>query len=154
MKKENVVTARVGDINGRITRARAAALRASVQLPPIKEASAKQDQKWGLRANKKRASLDENNINVPDNPCLQRKRREVLQDVTNVCCGNSYRSCFNATKIQVQMLSSYCVHKVCCAVLLFLVHAAKILQHTHLTHFLAEFCFIVVNLNFVDIFIA
>ncbi|GAV60974.1 Cyclin_N domain-containing protein/Cyclin_C domain-containing protein [Cephalotus follicularis] len=102
MKKENIVASYVGDGNGRITRARAAALCSTGQLSPIKEAPMEQDPKWGLRANKKRAPLGDNNSNVPDKLCVHRKRRAVLQDVTNVCCGNSYRSCFNATKFQAK----------------------------------------------------
>ncbi|XWS20354.1 hypothetical protein CRYUN_Cryun31cG0094300 [Craigia yunnanensis] len=101
MRKENVVSANVGDLNGRITRARAAALLASRQLPPL-NAPNKPDQKRVLRANTKRTALDENNTNAPGNAGLQRKKRAVLQDVTNVCCNNSYRKCFNATKIQTK----------------------------------------------------
>ncbi|KAK6267978.1 hypothetical protein QUC31_012138 [Theobroma cacao] len=99
MRKENVASANVGELNGRITRARAAALRASGQLLPL-NAPNQPDQKRVLRANSKRTALDENNTNAPYNAGLQRKKRAVLQDVTNVCCNNSYRKCFNATKIQ------------------------------------------------------
>ncbi|XWS16396.1 hypothetical protein CRYUN_Cryun34aG0083600 [Craigia yunnanensis] len=101
MRKENIVSANVGELNGRITRSRAAALRASGQLPPL-NAPKQPDQKRVLRANTKRTALDENNTNAPDNAGLQRKKRAVLQDVTNVCCNNSYRKCFNATKIQAK----------------------------------------------------
>ena len=104
MRKENVVSANVGELNGRITRARAAALRASGQLPPL-NAPNQPDQKRVLRANTKRTALDENNTNAPDSAGLQRKKRAVLQDVTNVCCNNSYRKCFNTTKIQVNIPS-------------------------------------------------
>ncbi|XVF25044.1 hypothetical protein REPUB_Repub13aG0179800 [Reevesia pubescens] len=101
MRKENVVSSNVGELNGRITRARAAALLASGQLPPL-NAPNQPDQKRVLRANTKRTALDENNTNAPDDAGLQRKKRAVLQDVTNVCCNNSYRKCFNATKIQAK----------------------------------------------------
>ncbi|XWS11870.1 hypothetical protein CRYUN_Cryun37aG0038300 [Craigia yunnanensis] len=101
MRKENVVSANVGELNGRITRARAAALRAYGQLPPL-NAPNQPDQKRVLRANTKRMALDENKFNVPASSGLQRKKRAVLQDVTNVCCNNSYRKCFNATKIQAK----------------------------------------------------
>ena len=104
MRKENVVSANVGELNGRITRARAAALRASGQLPLL-NAPNQPDQKRVLQTNTKRTALDENNTNAPDNAGLQRKKRAVLQDVTNVCCNNSYRKCFNATKIQVNIPS-------------------------------------------------
>ncbi|XVF86555.1 hypothetical protein PTKIN_Ptkin18bG0051300 [Pterospermum kingtungense] len=96
MGKENVVSANVGELNGRITRARAAALRASGQLPPL-NAPNQPDRKRVLRVNAKRTALDENNTNAPENAALQHKKRAVLQDVTNVCCNSK---CFNATKIQ------------------------------------------------------
>ncbi|KAM7253733.1 hypothetical protein ACFE04_031415 [Oxalis oulophora] len=91
MKKENNILGVNANVTGRVTRARAATLRASGRLPPVKELPGEQ------RANQKRAAFDENsNPNMLDNP----KRRAVLQDVTNVVCGNSYKSCFNATKIE------------------------------------------------------
>ncbi|KAA3455541.1 cyclin-A2-4-like [Gossypium australe] len=96
MRKENGVSANVGALNGRITRARAATLRASGQLPLL-NAPKQPDQKRVSRANTKRSALDENH-----NAGLQHKKRAVLQDVTNVCCNNSYKSCINATKIQAK----------------------------------------------------
>ncbi|KAG4129494.1 hypothetical protein ERO13_D09G084200v2 [Gossypium hirsutum] len=96
MRKENGVSANVGALNGRITRARAATLRASGQLLPL-NAPKQPDQKRVSRANTKRSALDENH-----NAGLQHKKRAVLQDVTNVCCNNSYKSCINATKIQAK----------------------------------------------------
>ncbi|KAK8496881.1 hypothetical protein V6N12_072493 [Hibiscus sabdariffa] len=101
MWKENLVSANVGELNGRITRSRAAALRASGKLPPL-DAPKRPDQKPVLLGNMKRTALDENNINAPENAGLQHKKRAVLQDVTNVCCNNSYRNCINATKIQAR----------------------------------------------------
>lgn len=100
MKKENTLPSNFRQLNGPVTRA--AALRASGKMPPLK-ASSKQDQKRILRANPKRAALDENNTSGPANAGNQRKRRAVLQDVTNVCCENSYTSCFSATKIQAKI---------------------------------------------------
>ncbi|KAJ1404061.1 Cyclin-like [Sesbania bispinosa] len=91
MKKEKSVTVKAGEVPGRLTRARAAAFRASGQLPPLKGAP-QGSQKQSLGANSKRA--------VSDNTCLPRKKRAVFQDVTNVCCENTYTSCFNAAKIQ------------------------------------------------------
>nr|QYW07114.1 cyclin A2-2 [Dimocarpus longan] len=99
MKSQSSITANVGDLNGRITRARAAALRSSGYVAPSKATTAQNNNR---RANPKRAALDENNTNVPDNQGLQHKRRAVLQDVTNVCCESSYKNCFNATKIQAK----------------------------------------------------
>lgn len=84
------------ELPGRLTRARAAAaLRASGQLPPLKDQSQQnQNQKQLSRVNSKRP--------VSGNTCVQRKRRAVLQDVTNVFCENSYKGCFNSTKIQAK----------------------------------------------------
>jgi len=97
MKKENSVTLKAGELPGRLTRARAAAaLRASGQLPPLKE-RAQQNQNLLSKVNSKGA--------VSDNTCLQRKRKAVLQEVTNVCRENAYKGCFNSTKIQVSSLS-------------------------------------------------
>ncbi|KAK7294147.1 hypothetical protein RJT34_17030 [Clitoria ternatea] len=93
MKKENSITLNAGELPGRLTRARTAAFRASGQLSPLKE-SAQRNQEQLSRANSKRA--------VPDNPCVQRKKRAVLQDVTNVFCANTYKGCFNSTKIQAK----------------------------------------------------
>ncbi|XP_027344845.1 cyclin-A2-4 [Abrus precatorius] len=93
MKKEISVTLKTREPPGRLTRARAAAFRASGQLPPVKK-SAQQNQNQLPRANSKRA--------ISDNICLQRKKRAVLQDVTNVCCENAYKGCFNSTKIQAK----------------------------------------------------
>lgn len=101
MKKENVLPTNVGDISGRITRSRAAALCASGRMPSLR-ASAQLGQKHISRAKSKRAALDENNTIAPDNAGNKPKKRAVLQDVTNVCCENSYRSCFNATRIQAK----------------------------------------------------
>ncbi|KAL4290766.1 hypothetical protein GQ457_14G005910 [Hibiscus cannabinus] len=94
MRKENVVSANVGEFNGRLTRARAASLCASRELPT------QPDQKRVLRANLKRTSLDENNTDATEKAGHQSKKRAMLQDVTNVCCNSSNRKCFNATKIQ------------------------------------------------------
>ncbi|XP_024452948.2 cyclin-A2-4 isoform X2 [Populus trichocarpa] len=100
MKRENVLPSNFRHGNGPITRA--AALRASGTMPPLK-APTKQDWKRNLRTNRKRAALDENSTSRPDNADNQCKRRAVLQDVTNVCCENSYTSCFSATKIQAKV---------------------------------------------------
>ncbi|KAE8724517.1 Cyclin-A2-1 [Hibiscus syriacus] len=98
MRKENVVSANFDELNGRITRSRAAALRASEQLPRLNAPK---------QANMKRKASDENNIDAPENAGLKHKKRAVLQDVTNVLCNNSYRNCINATKIQ-DLRFQYC----------------------------------------------
>ncbi|GLT67717.1 hypothetical protein SLA2020_400050 [Shorea laevis] len=99
MGKENLVPANVRGLSGRITRSQAAALRASGQLPPL-SSSNHLDQKRVLKANAKRAALDQNNSSAPDNECLKHKKRAALQVVTNVCCSCPQSSFFNATKIQ------------------------------------------------------
>ncbi|XP_031259973.1 cyclin-A2-4 [Pistacia vera] len=101
MKKQNSMTSNFGEFAGRVTRARAAALCSAGQMPPSK-APREENKTRALRGNPKRAALDENNNNAPDNPQHQHKRRAVLQDATNVFCGSSYKSCFNATKIQAK----------------------------------------------------
>ncbi|MBA0695753.1 hypothetical protein Goari_002355 [Gossypium aridum] len=98
MRKENVVSANGGEFNGRLTRARAAALCASRQLPL--KAPTQPDQKRVLPANTKRTASDGNNTNAAENAGHHCKKRAVLQDVANICCNNSYRMCINATKIQ------------------------------------------------------
>lgn len=94
MKKDKSIALKDGEVPARWTRARAAAFRASGQLPPLKGVP-QGIEKQPLGANLKRA--------VSDNTCLPRKKRAVLQDVSNTCSESSYRSCFNATKNQVAM---------------------------------------------------
>ncbi|THG22778.1 hypothetical protein TEA_024703 [Camellia sinensis var. sinensis] len=97
MKKENIVMANVGEPTTRITRARAAACRATGGIPQS-EAPKQQDQKRVLRINSKRAALDEVKNSAPVPAGVQHKRRAVLKDVTNVCC-DSYKNCLIAAKI-------------------------------------------------------
>ena len=102
MKKENLASSVVGEPIARMTRARAAACRASGGIPPLK-ATKQQDQKRVLRTNLKRAALDEENkATVPAG--FQNKRRAALKDVTNVCC-SSYRNCLITAKLPVCSLS-------------------------------------------------
>ncbi|GFY97010.1 hypothetical protein Acr_11g0013160 [Actinidia rufa] len=96
MKKENLASSVVGEPIARMTRARAAACRASGGIPPSK-ATKQQDQKRVLRTNLKRAALDEEN-KAPVPAGFQNKRRAALKDVTNVCC-NSYRNCLITAKL-------------------------------------------------------
>ncbi|GLU22157.1 hypothetical protein SLE2022_382530 [Rubroshorea leprosula] len=99
MGRENVVSANVRVPSGRITRARAAALRQSGQLPPL-SSSNHLGQKRVLQVKAKRAALDQKNSSASDNACLKHKKRAALQDVTNVCCNSARSSCFSVTKIQ------------------------------------------------------
>ncbi|XP_057504501.1 cyclin-A2-4 isoform X1 [Actinidia eriantha] len=96
MKKENLASSVVGEPIARMTRARAAACRASGGIPPSK-ATKQQDQKRVLRTNLKRAALDEEN-KAPLPAGFQNKRRAALKDVTNVCC-SSYRNCLITAKL-------------------------------------------------------
>ncbi|CAJ2661296.1 unnamed protein product [Trifolium pratense] len=75
MRKSVTLSAR--EVPTRLTRARAAALSATGQLPPLKDAR-QETQKHPLRANSKRA--------VSDDTCLPHKKRAILQDVTNISC--------------------------------------------------------------------
>lgn len=103
MKKENLIVPNFREPTGRMTRAQAAAFRTFGGMPTSKPAL--QYQKRTLRTNSKRAALDEKNSIASDTACPQRKRRAVLQDVTNVCCDHSYANCINATRAQVSMLT-------------------------------------------------
>ncbi|ESQ27072.1 hypothetical protein EUTSA_v10018503mg [Eutrema salsugineum] len=98
MGKEKVVSGNTIPLNGRpVTRALASALRASSKLITSSEVAATTQINQGrvLRSKSKRTALDENKANAL-------KKRAVLKDITNVSCENSYRSCFNAAKIQVE----------------------------------------------------
>ncbi|CAH2067980.1 unnamed protein product [Thlaspi arvense] len=98
MGKEKAVSGHTIPLHSRpVTRALALALRASSKLTTSSEAAATTQINQGrvLRANCKRPYLDEKKANPP-------KKRAVLKDITNITCENSYRSCFNAAKIQVE----------------------------------------------------
>lgn len=102
--RQNSMAANVVEPPARLTRARAAALHAPGLISQSK-APSKQNKKQVSHPNPKpnRVSTDENGINANE-ACVQRKRRAVFQDVTNVCCQKTYRSCYNASKIQVLMI--------------------------------------------------
>ncbi|KAE9588037.1 putative cyclin [Lupinus albus] len=93
MKKEKSVTLTALELPGRLTRSQAASFSESRQLPPLKGVT-QRNQKQSKGVNPKRP--------VSDNTRLGRKRKGVLQDVTNISCENTYSSCFNATKIQTK----------------------------------------------------
>ncbi|ESQ38682.1 hypothetical protein EUTSA_v10029347mg [Eutrema salsugineum] len=81
-----------------VTRALASTMRASFQLITSSEVATTTQINQGqvLRGkNSKRTALDEKKGNA-------HKKRAVLKDITNVNCENSYTSCFNAAKIQVE----------------------------------------------------
>ncbi|KAE8056398.1 hypothetical protein FH972_013176 [Carpinus fangiana] len=103
MRKENLVTAKGGEVTAPLTRARSAALRACGQRPPLK-VPIQQNRKRTLQGNPNNTDLEENNNNAPNNACCcKRKRRAVLQDVGNFCCKCSQGNCLNAAKIQAKM---------------------------------------------------
>ncbi|XP_076937866.1 cyclin-A2-1-like [Bidens hawaiensis] len=83
MKK--AVTSRESTV--RVTRARAAASQSSSSEPSKPHKNAK------------RFMQDENKISATATTGVQKKRRAVLKDVTNICCDNSYKNCIVPTKI-------------------------------------------------------
>ncbi|XP_050884371.1 cyclin-A2-4 isoform X2 [Lathyrus oleraceus] len=91
MRKSGILKA--GEVPSRLTRARAAALSATGQLPPLKKV-AEESQKNPLRANSKRA--------VSDDTYLPHKKRAILHDVTNIRCEKTYRSGLNPTENQAK----------------------------------------------------
>ncbi|ONK76626.1 uncharacterized protein A4U43_C03F30290 [Asparagus officinalis] len=102
MKKEtseNSVLAGCEAPSGRITRARAAAWRASGSVLQLKPPLVQLDKEQVLRGKKKR---DENSCAAP-NAAFQHKKRAVLRDVTNTCCANSFKDCINVSKIQAKV---------------------------------------------------
>lgn len=103
MNKENTHVANNEEPSGRITRARAKALGASVGILPSVEPPFKPDQKRGLRENSKRAASDESKGPAIATDGLQHKRRAVLKDVTNNFCENSNVEDIDTSKIQVNM---------------------------------------------------
>ncbi|KAK4772794.1 hypothetical protein SAY86_014569 [Trapa natans] len=72
-------------VTGRVTRARAAALQMMAAA-----AAASNDSNA--------ATMDEKNQNSAHPKGAQRKRKAVLQDVTNIRCKSYYKDCFKATK--------------------------------------------------------
>ncbi|ESQ43588.1 hypothetical protein EUTSA_v10013650mg [Eutrema salsugineum] len=97
MGKEKSVSGNTTPLHGRpVTRAIVSALRASSKMITSSEVAATTTQiNQGLvlrSKNSKRTALDEKKANA-------HKKQAVLKDITNV---NSYTSCFNAAKIQVE----------------------------------------------------
>ncbi|XP_068653004.1 cyclin-A2-4-like [Aristolochia californica] len=100
--KENIAIPIDRGSIGRMTRARAAACSSTSGALPPRPPPVKQDQVRVLRGNSKRAAAsDENRYSAPT-ASFQNKRRAVLRDVSNICCQNSYKSCVNATKMQIK----------------------------------------------------
>ncbi|KAJ6827388.1 cyclin-A2-1-like [Iris pallida] len=100
MKKENSVLPGCGVPTGRITRARAAACRVSGGVLSLNLPLRKLEKNQVQRGKTKR---DENSYAAPT-AAFQNKKRAVLRDVTDVCCGNSYKDCINAAKLQTKAI--------------------------------------------------
>ncbi|CAA2997871.1 cyclin-A2-2-like isoform X1 [Olea europaea subsp. europaea] len=102
MNKENRSSEVVGPTM-RITRARTKALGSSGGLPPL-HPSTKQDARRVLQTTTKRVASDENEPAASSSAFSQHKKRAILKEVTNTLCENSYRNCFNATKVHLSKL--------------------------------------------------
>lgn len=98
MRKENLVTATNGEITAPLTRARAAAIRAHGQLPPLRAPVRKNDLQ-NFQGNPNNSGFNENS-NACDDPFHNRKRKAVLQDITNFYGKCSQKNCSNAAKVQ------------------------------------------------------
>lgn len=85
----------------RITRARARALGSLGGIPTSSRPSFKQEQKRAHPAKSKRAASDESKASVVIPDGLQKKRRAMLTDVTNIC-ENSYHKRIDAPSFQAK----------------------------------------------------
>ncbi|PKU79538.1 cyclin-A2-1 [Dendrobium catenatum] len=101
MKKQASSTFSFGKTTGPVTRAKAGTLashgRISLPRPPPKP-----DKKQRLIGRRKRVKSDENDCAVPSVAVSQNNKREVLKDISDLCCENSYRNCLNAAKMQIK----------------------------------------------------
>ncbi|XP_030525634.1 cyclin-A2-3 isoform X2 [Rhodamnia argentea] len=100
MKKETLGTSTVGAVNGRVTRARGAAIHASEEII-VSESfrqSKQHDQNHASQEKPKRA-ISDGNGSAAKNAFAKRSKQTALQDVTNVCCNSLHKDCFNVTKI-------------------------------------------------------
>lgn len=97
MNKENIMAAESEQSNVRVTRARAKGLGTSGDLP--QKTFAMQDKKKVVQPNLKRVVPDEKKTTARATACPQRKKRAVLEDVTNIC-HNSDVKCINGRKVQ------------------------------------------------------
>ncbi|KAK6912123.1 Cyclin, C-terminal domain, partial [Dillenia turbinata] len=97
MNKENLISVGVTELNGCITRARAAALHACTSTHPSKFPTKPVQQRIS-----KRAALDESSAISSAIDCPQNKRRAVLKNIANVCRDHSYINCINASKVEVK----------------------------------------------------
>lgn len=98
MKKENCSNSAVDAHCGRITRARAAAFRATGGLPPLPSSVANPERKQSCS---KRRAHDENNYIAPCPVGSQCKKRAVLKDVSNTSSQNAPKTWIPTGKVQV-----------------------------------------------------
>lgn len=99
MDKENSVTSNISELPIRVTRARAAAYRASMQIPPS-TACIPQEQRQSSRPYLKRPALERNSqVSVTTVP--PRKKRAVLKDVANIVSQSLCTNCMAATQVDV-----------------------------------------------------
>ncbi|XP_038987836.1 cyclin-A2-1-like isoform X2 [Phoenix dactylifera] len=105
MRKENSITAGYRVPTVRITRARAAAIRANGGggVLPLLPSLAKREKMQTQQGKSKRAPTDENSQTASLSAGFQHKKRAVLKDVSNVCADNSYRHCIPAANVQVKL---------------------------------------------------
>lgn len=114
MKKETLGSTTVGAVNGRMTRARVAALHASEEII-ASESSGQSKQHGQDRASqeKPKRAISDGNGSAAKTAFAKRYKKTALQDVTNVCCSSLHKDCFNVTKILVSMLYSFCQCNAC-----------------------------------------
>ncbi|CAN6486938.1 unnamed protein product [Victoria cruziana] len=99
MDKENICNGSL-KLTARITRARAAAFRAS--SIPLGTCSMNQEKKAIPRRYPKRVALDDNQpaLGISN---FQSKRQAVLRDVSNIVCESSYANCIKAAKMKTKI---------------------------------------------------
>ncbi|KAL3735353.1 hypothetical protein ACJRO7_024479 [Eucalyptus globulus] len=100
MKKQTLRTTAVGAVNGRMTRARVAALHTSEEIIASESSrqSKQHDQNHTSQVKPKRAMSDGNGSAAKYAPA-KRNKKTALQDVTNVLCNSLHKDCFNVTNI-------------------------------------------------------
>ncbi|CAN1828087.1 CYCA2-2 [Linum perenne] len=111
MDKENRNDVNVQGPTVRITRARARALGASGGVLPAATTSLQQDQKRVLKVSTKRQAAEENKASAMGATGVQRKKRAVLKEVTNILTEGSNASSINATKAQTTKQAKICPPK-------------------------------------------
>ncbi|WOL03145.1 cyclin-A2-1-like [Canna indica] len=100
MKKADSSNTGYGAPCGRITRARAAACRANGKVLPLSQSIGNPEKKQTHRGSSKRVAVDENSRGAPVPAASQRKKRAVLNDVTNISFQTTSRKWIPAGKVQ------------------------------------------------------